>query len=188
MTGSLLPVRDRDDIVPGYRDTPIADLLAYHNLASPHRAYDEPELLVGMCMDHRQSLRIPDRFAYVMRVGGARILRLEFQISFAIAIGGVQAIAVVGHDQCGMVNLAARRQAFIRGLITKAGWSRRKAETHFDSLAEQFEIGEEIVSVLREAAQLRQKYPAVTVAPLMYRLSDGLLYQVDETQGEAAPR
>ena len=49
--------------------------------------------------------------AYIMRVGGARILRLEFQISFA----------------------------------------------------------------------------AVAVAPLMYRLSDGLLYQVDETQGEEVP-
>ena len=188
MTGSLLPVHDRGHIVPRYRDTPIADLLAYHSLASPHRAYDQAELLVGMCMDHRQRLRIPDGVAYIMRVGGARILRLEFQISFAIAIGGVQAIAVVGHDQCGMVNLGARRQAFIRGLITKAGWSRRKAESHFDSLAEQFEIGDATVSILREAAQLRQKYPAVAVAPLMYRLSDGLLYQVDETQGEEVPR
>ena len=188
MTGSLLAVRDRNHIVPGYRDTPIADLLAYHNLAAPHRRYDQAELLVGMCMDHRQRFRIPDGFAYILRVGGARILRLEFQISFAIAIGGVQAIAVVGHDQCGMVDLAARRPEFIRGLITKAGWSRRKAETHFDSLAEQFEIGDATLSVLREATQLRQKYPTVTVAPLMYRLSDGLLYQVDETPGEEARR
>jgi len=188
MTGSLLPVRDRDHILPRYRNTPIADLLAYHNLASPHRSYDQAALLVGMCMDYRQRLRIPDRFAYIMRVGGARILRLEFQLSFAIAIGGVQAIALVGHDQCGMVNLGARRHAFVRGLITNAGWTRRKAETHFDSLAEQFEIGDAMVSVIRDAARLRQKYPAVAVAPLMYRLSDGLLYQVDETEVEEAPR
>lgn len=188
MTGSLLPLRDRDHIVPGYRGTPIADLLAYHNLALPQRACDQAGLLVGMCMDHRQRVRIPDRFAYIMHVGEARILRLEFHISFAVAIGGVQAIAVVGHDQCGMVDLGTRRQAFIRGVITKAGWSRRTAETHFVSLAVQVEIGDAIVSILREAAQLRQKYPAVAVAPLMYRLSDGLLYQVDETRGEKAPR
>ena len=65
MTGALLPVREGKDILPAYRDTPIADLLAYHNLASPHRPYDQAELLVGMCVDHRQRLRIPDRFAYI---------------------------------------------------------------------------------------------------------------------------
>ncbi len=137
-------------------------------------------MLVGMCMDHRKRLHIPERFAYVMRVGGARILRLEFQISFAIAVGGVKAIAVIGHDQCGMVGLHERRDAFVRGLVERAGWARPEAEAHFDQLSGHFEIGGAIESVVRETAQLRKKYPAVVVAPLMYLLSDGLLYQIED--------
>ena len=188
MTDSLLPVCDRDDILPAYRDTPIADLLTYHNLDAPHRLYDQALLLVGMCMDHRQRLRIPERFAHVMRVGGVRLRMLEFQISFAISVGRVRAVALVGHDQCGMTNLAARRAEFVRGMIERAGWGRYRAATHFDSLALQFEIGDATDFVCREVVHLRQQYPAVVVAPLMYRVSDGMLYQVYETQGEEAPR
>ncbi len=180
-TGPLIPVREAEDTLPAYRGTPIGDLLAYHNLGAPHRTYDGAELLVGMCMDHRKRLRIPERFAYVIRVGGARILPLEFQISFAIAVGGVQAIALIGHDQCGMVDLDTRRDEFIQGLVQRAGWERSEAEAHFDRLAGRFEIGGAVESVIREAAELRRKYPAIAVAPLMYLLSDGLLYQLDES-------
>lgn len=178
----LLAVREAEDVLPAYRDTPIADLLAYHNLGAPHRGYDQAEMLVGMCMDHRKRLHIPERFAYVMRVGGARILRLEFQISFAIAVGGVKAIAVIGHDQCGMVDLHERRDTFVQGLADRAGWDRSEAAAHFDRLAPEFEIGGAAESVVREAAVLREKYPAIVVAPLMYLLADGRLYQIDETQ------
>ncbi len=139
-------------------------------------------------MDHRLRLRIPERFAYVMCIGGARLSMLEFQISFAIAVGRVRAVAIVGHDRCGMVNLTARRSEFVHGMIERAGWDRYRAATHFDSLALQFEIGDATEFVCREVVHLRQQYPTVVVAPLMYRVSDGMLYQVDETQGEEGPR
>ena len=139
-------------------------------------------------MDHRLRLRIPERFAYVMRVGGARLCMLEFHISFVIAVGRVRALAIVGHDKCGMANLAARRAEFVRGMIKHAGWGRYRAANHFDSLALKFEIGDATEFVCREVVHLRQQYPTVVVAPLMYRVSDGMLYQVDETQGEEAPR
>ncbi|MDP2856714.1 MAG: carbonic anhydrase, partial [Bacillota bacterium] len=59
---ALLPVNCWDDILPAYRTTPVADALAYHNLRTPQRSHDRAELLIGMCMDNRIMLRIPDNY------------------------------------------------------------------------------------------------------------------------------
>ena len=48
---ALLPVSHLNDVLPAYWSTPAADLLACHNLRSPHRSYDHAELLIGMSMD-----------------------------------------------------------------------------------------------------------------------------------------
>ncbi|MGH7231962.1 MAG: hypothetical protein ACREJU_11485 [Nitrospiraceae bacterium] len=96
----LAPVTHPSDILPAFRDTPIADLLAYHNLAEPHGPYEKARLLVGMCMDHRERLRIPENFSYILRAG-ANLLDSEFQVSYAIAIGGISAIALIVHTHCG---------------------------------------------------------------------------------------
>ncbi len=79
-TQLLVPVNDQRDVPLAYRDTAIADLLAYHNLGASHRRYFQADLLVGMCMDHRKQLRIPENFAYVMRAAGANFRGLDFQI------------------------------------------------------------------------------------------------------------
>ena len=60
-----------DDIVSDYRDTPIGWLLQYHNLNRTYDTYTSAQLLIGMCMDHRKHLSIPDNFAYIIRAGGA---------------------------------------------------------------------------------------------------------------------
>ncbi len=175
---TLLPVEDLSDILPVYRGTPIGDLLAYHNLDAPHAKYTTAPLLVGMCIDHRKRLRIPQNFAYVMRAAGARFEGLEFQISFAIGVGGVRAVAVIGHDQCGMVGLAARRSEMTAGLVKRAGWRQEQAESHFDENAPQFEIPDAEQTVRVQAESLSRQYPKVIVAPLMYRLESGMLYQL----------
>lgn len=41
---ALLPIRHRDDVLPAYPGTPIADLVAYHGLRSPHRSYDAAKI------------------------------------------------------------------------------------------------------------------------------------------------
>ena len=176
----LLPVRNPGDVPPAYRNTAVADLLAYHNRGAPHRHYATAELLVGMCIDHRKRLRIPENFAFVMRAAGANFRGLEFQMSFAIAIGGVRAIALIGHDQCGMVGLRARRGAFIDGLTEGAGLRRDEAESHFDRLSPRFQIDDPVEFVCSQARHLRQQYPRVIVAPLMYGMADGMLYRPDE--------
>ncbi len=183
MTTKLVPVASRCDIFDKYRETPIADLLAFHNLGTPYRHYTRPRLLVGMCMDHRQRLRIPLNFAYVLRTGGANFRGLEFQISFAIAVGGVRAICLIGHDECAMVGLASQRESFVEGLMENAGWRREAAEKHFDALASRFEIGDAAEFVLSEAKRLRRQYPELLVAPLLYNVGDGVLYQVESTCG-----
>ncbi len=176
----LYPVTVKDEIFPDYRDTPVELLLEYHNLGREYETYSQAKLLVGMCMDNRKHLHIPDNFAYIIRAGGANLRYSEFKVSYAIAVGGVTCIALIGHNQCGMVNLAARRDLFIKGLVENAGWDRDVAEQHFMHFAPMFEIGNEVDFVLSEAKRLRLRYPKIPVAPLLYRVEDNLLYQIGE--------
>ncbi len=176
----LLPVTSVDDIRPEYQATPVGRLLEYHNLNRPLESYSAASLLIGMCMDNRKSLRIPDNFAFIIRTGGANLRYSEFKVSYAIAVGGATAIALIGHTQCAMVNLTARKQQFIDGLVSQAGWDRDIAEDHFNHFAPMFEIGNEIDFVLSESKRLRTRYPRILIAPLMYRVEDNLLYQVEE--------
>ena len=176
----LSAVAATDGIFPEYRNTPIGLLLEYHNLNRPLDGYAAAQLLIGMCMDNRKHLRIPDNFAFIIRAGGANLRYSEFKVSYAIAVGGVKAIALIGHNHCGMVNLAARRTQFIDGLVENAGWEREWAEEHFMHFAPMFEIGNEIDFVTSEARRLRMRYPRIIVAQLMYLVEDNRLYLVNE--------
>ncbi|MGH7206397.1 MAG: hypothetical protein ACREI2_09345 [Nitrospiraceae bacterium] len=98
----------------------------------------------------------------------------------AVAIGGVSAIALLGHTNCGMVNLMSRREQFITGLVQRGGWDREWAEKHFMHFSPMFEIGNEVDFVLSEAKRLRLRYPKILVAPLLYRVEDNQLYQLKE--------
>ena len=177
----LVPVRSTADILPEYQSSPIGLLLEYHNLGRSSETCTAAQLLIGMCMDNRKHLHIPDNFAFIIRTGGANLRYSEFKVSYAIAIGGVKAIALIAHTQCGMVNMVARRDQFIQGLVDYAGWDREWAEEHFMHFAPMFEIGNETDFVLSEAKRLRLRYPKIQVAPLMYRVEDNLLYLVRET-------
>jgi carbonic anhydrase len=181
----LIPVCQYSDILPAYRNTPIGDLLEYHNLQVPARRYERAELLLGMCMDNRKMLRLPENFAYVLRTGGANLRRIEFKVSFAIAIGGVRTIGLVGHDECGMVNLRARREGFVAGLVKNGGWVRETAEAYFDRYASDYEIEDSAEFVLIEAKRLRERFPGVCVAPLFYQVGNGLLYQLEVVPQES---
>ncbi len=177
----LVPVNSAEDIFPEYRNAPIGFLLEYHNLSREYETYAQAQLLVGMCMDNRKHLHIPDNFAYIIRAGGANLRYSEFKVSYAIGVGGVRHIALIGHNQCGMVNLVARKELFIEGLVENAGWERDLAEQHFMNFAPMFEIENEIDFVASEAKRLRLRYPRVQVAPMLYRVEDNLLYQINES-------
>jgi len=176
----LVSIRTKDDIFPEYRQTPIGLLLEYHNLNKPIETYTQAQLLIGMCMDNRKHLHIPDNFAFIIRSGGANLRYSEFKVSYAIAVGNVQHIAIIAHNNCGMVNLVARKSQFISGLVEKAGWDREWAEEHFLHFAPMFEIGNEVDFVISEAKRLRLRYPKVTVAPMFYQVEDNRLYLLNE--------
>jgi carbonic anhydrase len=124
----LRTVASVQDIPADYQGTPLGLLLEYHNLQRALDAYTQAQLLIGMCMDHRKQLRIPENFAYILRAGGANLRYSEFKVSYAIAVGGVGHIALIGHTNCGMVNLMARRETFIERLVERAGWDQEWAE------------------------------------------------------------
>lgn len=176
----IVPVNSADDIFPQYRGTPVGRLLEYHNLGFPFKKYLHAEILIGMCMDYREELRIPDEFAYVIRAGGGNLRHSEFYVSYAIAVGGVSSIALFTHTDCGMVNVMSRKERFVSGLIEKGGCSREWAEKLFNNAAASFEIGNEIGFVLSEVRRLRAIYPKILVAPMLYRVEDDLLYLLRE--------
>jgi len=181
----IVEISSADAIPPIYRGTPIGLLLEYHNLAKPFDVYSNAQLLIGMCMDNRKHLRIPDNFAFIIRSGGANLRYSEFKVSYAIAVGNVRAIALIGHNQCGMVNLVDRRDQFVRGLVENAGWQADAAEQHFHQFAPMFEIGNEVDFVLDEVRRLRLRYPRVLVAPFLYRVENNRLYGITEGTGAA---
>lgn len=176
----LLNVSSENEISPEYKDTAIGLLLEYHNLNRPLDVCLKAQLLIGMCMDNRKHLRMPDNFAYIIRAGGANLRYSEFKISYAIAIGDVQCIALIGHNNCGMVNLISQKDQFIQGLVGNAGWDKELAEEHFTHFAPMFEIDNEIDFILSEVKRLRLKYPKVLVAPMLYSVDDGRLYLISE--------
>jgi len=180
----LVPVTTASDIPERYRDTPVGLLLEYHNTGRPHTPYSSAQLLVGMCMDNRKHLKIPENFAFVIRAGGANLRYSEFKVSYAIAVGGVHAIALIGHSQCGMVNLAARKDQFVQGLVDNAGWTREAAGDHFNSFAPMFEINDEIEFILGEVIRLRPRYPRILIAPMFYRVEDNRIYLISEKAEE----
>src|SRR3954466_6552905 len=145
-----IPVNYRDDILPLYADTPIGLLLEYHNLGRAQGTLSRPQLLIGMCMDSRKALRIPNDFAFVLRTAGANMRDNEFRISYAIAVGGVRTIVLIAHTDCGMARLGERRDQFIRGLVDAAGWDEARATRHFEESAPKFGIRDEVEFVLRE--------------------------------------
>ena len=131
-------------------------------------------------MDNRKHLHIPDNFAFIIRSGGANLRYSEFKVSYAIAIGQIGHIALIGHNNCGMVNLISRRDQFITGLVNNAGWNKERAEEHFRNFAPMFEIGNEVDFVISEAIRLRLRYPKIIIAPMLYKIEDNRIYLIKE--------
>ena len=185
MTHKIAPYKLKNilsekDIPKHLLSSPVADLLKYHNLKVHYREYEKAQIAIVMCMDNRKHLHIPDNFSFIIRTGGANLRYSEFKVSYAIAVGGVKAIALIGHTNCGMVNLVARKKIFIENLVKSAGWETNRAEEHFNQFAPMFEIGNEVDFIVSEVQRLRLRYPGILIAPLLYKVEDNLLYLINE--------
>jgi carbonic anhydrase len=178
----LISITNKQDIPPEYLNTPIGLLLEYHNLNRRFENYTNAHLLIGMCMDNRKHLHIPDNFAFIIRSGGANLRYSEFKVSFAISVGEVKHIVLIAHSNCGMVNLMSKKNQFITKLSKNGGWTLEQAEEHFNNYAPMFEINNEIDFILSETNRLRQRYPKVQIAPMYYKVEDNLLYLIKENK------
>ena len=132
-----------------------------------------------MCMDNRKQLNIPNRFAYILRTAGARITGSEFKLSFVIGFGDIKHVALIGHTNCGMVNLTNKKDKVIQGLIENAGWTKEQSENHFSSYAPFFEIENETDFVVSESKRLKEKYPKILFIPMIYKIEDNYLYLIN---------
>ncbi len=174
----LAPVRTLSDLRPEYQQTPIADLFRYHGEGAPGRSYARPPLVLLTCMDWRITVRVPESFAYVLRTAGANVESVLFNIDYAVAVLGVEAIALVGHDDCAMTAVHEHRRAFESGLVREQGWSAEKAAQAFESGASWFGLESAMAGVWSSAEALRKRYPKRLVAPLYYQVKEGRLVQV----------
>lgn len=166
--------------IPSYiSNSPLGDLIKYHNLKSGYKEYEKAELVIVMCMDNRKQLQIPNRFAYILRTAGARITGAEFKLSFAIGFGGIRHVALIAHTNCGMVHLTNKREKVVEGLTNNAGWTKEQAENHFDSFAPFFEIENEVSFIVSESKRLKEKYPKITFLPMLYKIEDNKLYIIE---------
>ncbi len=175
----LREIKNKEDIPKEYEGTPIERLLLYHNFNEPFATYDSAQLLIGMCMDNRKDLNLPPNFAYVLRTGGGNLRYNEFKISYAIAVGKVRYVALIGHNHCGMINLTHKKEDFIEGLVGIAGWDEEEALAHFMKHAPIFEIEDSEAFVLEETVRIGNKYKGVKVIPLFYKLEDNKLYIIE---------
>jgi carbonic anhydrase len=142
--------------------------------------YTGAKLIIATCMDHRITLKLPDKFAFIIRTGGANIQYSHFHISYALAVGNISHIALIGHTDCGMVNLEDRKQQFIEGLSLNTGWDKKEAITHFEKDAPEFEVGDVIQFTIRQKEQLETQYLDIQVAPILYKVEDNRLYLIQE--------
>jgi carbonic anhydrase len=179
MTPTLKPARTEADILPVWRNTPVAELLALHNLGATARQYNHPQILVATCPEQQTALRIPGGFALSVHGAAASLKRDPFKVSWAIGIGQISAIAIVGHSGCGMVGLRERREEFVARMVAAAGWARPAAEQHFDHWGDLYAIEDPAMFAATEAARLRTRYPKIPVAALLYDAADQMLLQIE---------
>jgi len=175
---SLKKVKAKADILVRYDGTPIGDWLLYHNLWEGPHSYEAPKLLIVTCMDYRIHLHVPERFAYVMRLAGANLSHREFDLACVLAFAGIRHVCLVGHTDCAMESLNEKREDFISGLQKMGGWSKSRAEREFGLFAPRLAIPNVVDFTLFEAAWLERRFAGVVVAPLIYDVKDGSLYQI----------
>ena len=75
-----------------------------------------------------------------------------------------------------MVNLASKREAFVKGLVNNAGWNKKQAEDYFEKFSPYYEIKDEVFFVKSEAKRMAALYPKIKITTLFYKLDDGKLY------------
>ncbi len=148
----------------------------------------QPFAVVVMCSDSRVAPEIifdqPLGKLFVCRNAGAVVDgRLFKSIQYAIDILGVKLVAIVGHEKCGAVTMAAERrmpQTLTRGMIQNVLSDLEGADADVTFAAENAALVDNIVKchAQRTAARVKQTLAAgrkeVEVVPFYYSMSTGI--------------
>jgi len=181
----LVEVNDPADIFAELEGTAVADLLRWHNLPESRGSMPattaRARLLVSMCMDHRADLVIPNEFAYVLRSAGGTLRDSDFEVQYAIAVGGVTEIALLAHTDCGMVGVSGKRAKFVEGLVARGGCTADFANNEFDRFSTLYEQQDVVAFVIQECRRLEAMLPSLRAIPLLYRVADDKLLQIRTT-------
>ena len=78
-----------------------------------------------------------------------------------------------------MCGVSSKKQPIVSGLVENGGWEKSEAEDHFDEFAPRSDIENVAVFVRSEVDRLSKRYPGILVAPLIYSVTDRLLYQLE---------
>lgn len=179
MSRTIIAIDSYDDIPSRYKNTPIADLLCYQNLGKDFQVHQKPELITVICIDNRTYLNIPNKFSFILRTPGARIIGFEFALSFPIAMANINQVALIAHTSCGMVNIASQKETFIQGIVNNAGWDKKRALINFNSFAPLYEVEDEVMFVSEEVVWLEKKYPKITFVPMLFDVENQKLSLID---------
>ena len=176
---NLRPIHSIEDIPTKYQNTPIGLLLEFHNLNKKPALFEDAQLLIGMCIDNRKQLNLPENFAYVLRSPGANFDQDAFAIAYAVFCLKKKNIALIGHNDCGMVQLAHKRETFLKGLEEVGNWEKGKAIEFYESNLIEYGLENEIDILIRQATEFRGLYPKVITVPMLYRVEDKKLFLIE---------
>lgn len=168
-------------------ETPIEDLLLFHNeKKSVPSGYDNPQLLISLCMDQRISLNLPRGFAFTLRTPGSRLQGLEFAVSYAIAMAEVRTLAVIGHTDCAMTKVQDLKERFVKQLDDwHDQWDAQDALKHFEQWAPVFYIKDMKEHIRSQVAWISKIFPDLLVAPLIYRVEDHHLVLLEDNESSS---
>lgn len=180
-TSKLLSIRQESDIPLPIRNTAMGDLFRMHNLGlEPLTKTEVPELLIVTCMDYRINLHIKDRFAYIIRNGGANIYNEDFFVKFGVAVAHLKHIAIIGHTDCGMCKVRHQSLAISHHFEDTFQWSPNDSEVYIAQNSERFGLSDEAIFTYQEALFLQSELGEnlAKVCPLMYNVEDNQLYLI----------
>jgi len=176
----LQKVTSESDLPAYLKDTPIASLIKSQNMGQIDNALpDAPQMVIGMCIDYRKSLHLPQNCAYVIRRTGANMAGSEFSVALALSTG-IEYMALIAHNHCVMSNPRERRDAFVNMLRDRHGWTHEQALSFFDQHAASREIDDAIDFSIKESRRLGALFRGLKVVPLLFMLEDNCLYLVKE--------
>ena len=138
-------------------------LLSSHNDGELYPSFELPQLAIVTCMDFRINLRLPDRFAFVLRTGGANVRPIESYLAFSVARTGIHAIAIIGHTDCAM----EKPDPYLVDALPTTD----KMRAHYRSQIAFLAIRDARAYTLEQTERL-EAHMGLPIIPLLYRVED----------------